>query len=155
MTMKIVLLEIINNSFDDRFMEHVSFSFQILPIVIGLSGFIILLLLKERIPRSSLLRDLWLSGLVFFGLYFLLMTSSTASSVYHWNTYESGVFETIEQKQVAMKRVVNDTGVQFAFIISAIFSMFIAFFVWLIRSIINYINAKNSNRTENNLTRKV
>ncbi len=133
-------------------MEHVSFNFQILPILIGLFGFIILLLLRERIPRGSFLRSLWLSGLVLFGLYFLLMTASTISRVYHWNNYESGVFETIEQKQKAMKRVVNDTGTQLAFIISAIFSLFVSFFVLIVSLIFNYIKIKKSSSLKENLT---
>ena len=133
-------------------MEHVSFNFQIVPILIGLLGFIILLLLRVRIPRGSFLRSLWLSGLVLFGLYFLMMTTVVLFRVYDLNYYEAGVFESIEEKERVTKRIVNDTGVQLAFITIAIFSLFISFFVLAVSLISNYIKRSKSRRLKENLT---
>ena len=133
-------------------MQHVSFNFQILPILIGLLGFVILLLLRESIPKGSFLRSLWLSGLVLFGLYFLMMTTVVLFRVYELNYYEAGVFESIEEKNSVTKRIVNDTGVQLAFITTAIFSLFIAFFVFVVSLISNFIKIKKSRNLKENLT---
>ena len=133
-------------------MEHVSFNFQIVPILIGLLGFIILLLLRVRIPRGSFLRSLWLSGLVLFGLYFLMMTTVVLFRVYDLNYYEAGVFESIEEKERVTKRIVNNTGVQLAFITIAIFSLFISFFVLAVSLISNYIKRSKGRRLKENLT---
>ena len=133
-------------------MEHVSFNFQMVPILIGLLGFIILLLLRLRIPKGSVLRSLWLSGLVLFGLYFLMMTKVVLFRVYDLNYYEAGVFESTEEKEIVTKRIVNDTGVQLAFITTAIFSLFISFFVLIISLISNYIKIKKSRSLKENLT---
>jgi len=134
-------------------MEHVNFNFQILPILIGLSGVIVLALLRNRIPINSFLRSFWLSGFIFFGLYFLLMLTVTIYDTYVWIDYQSydldksgniEGFERTEEWEKAMKNVVNDTARSLAFITTAIISFIFSLFVLIISLIRSYLKRKNN-----------
>ena len=122
-------------------MEHISFNFQILPILLGLLGIAFLLFIRKRVPKDSFLKSFWWSGMFLFGFYFLLMLSTTIYDVYIRMEYDSydidknGYIDDFERTGnyfEVQKRLVNDTARNLAYMTGAVLSIIISFFVFII-----------------------
>ena len=119
-----------------------------LPLATSLVAVIYLINIKKKISKSSLKYDLWISVLLFFVIYFLIVSASAINGAYIQFVYDSydinnnGFIENNEKTDgfdQAMLDVISDTARNFAFITGAIFSLILSLGNFLIRIIVRKI----------------
>lgn len=127
------------------------FNYQIVPIIISLFGIILLILFRKKVNKESYLFSLWVSGIVFFSVYILLILSVAILDAYYWAEYysfdlnENGSIEKHEQTEAyheALKKVTNDTARNFVFITGLFISMIVSTTVLIIGIIARFIRLK-------------
>ena len=121
---------------------------EYLPLIASLVFIVIFLFIKNKISNSTFKYDLLMSGLLFFIIYFILISISAINGIYIQYVYDSfdinqnGFIENIEKTEgfeQAMQDVTRDTVRNFAFITGAIFSFVISLVYFLSRIILKKI----------------
>ncbi|MGB1204864.1 MAG: hypothetical protein ACPG5B_04410 [Chitinophagales bacterium] len=124
---------------------------KIIPITISIVSIIILILKRKKITPNTYQSNIWVSALVFFILYFLIIFISTSQGIYYWSVYHSfdvnqnGFIDVIEKTAAFYeieKKVLHDTARNFAFITGAILAFIVAVFVLLVGFIKTFFLAK-------------
>lgn len=100
----------------------------------------IIFLKRKKLFANGELKLFWISTVVFFVIYLLIVGGATYSdlnaqlTLNDFDLNKDGLFSgeeiTAEQKE-AMQKLNSDTGRNFSFIIGFIFSLIIAFFVFI------------------------
>ena len=112
-----------------------SFATKILPIVLSLISIAILVSIRKRVPKESYLFSFWVSCIVFFTIYILLILSTIGLHYKYQaelNSYDlnmNGNFEESERVdgyQEAMDKVIQDTARNFVHIVGIILSFIIS-----------------------------
>lgn len=116
-----------------------------LPLAISLVAIIYLISIKKKISKISFKYDLRISVLLFFVIYFLIVSASAINDAYIQHVYESydinnnGFIENNEKTDVfdqAMQDLISDTARNFAFITGVIFSFVLSLSYLLVRVIV-------------------
>ena len=124
---------------------------QILPVLISLLGIIILILFRKKVPKRSYLFSLWVSGIVFFSVYIILIVSTAMLDAHYWAEYNSydlngngsmDKSERTEEFLKAQKNVTNDTARNLVSITGVIFSFLISIIVLIVGLIGTYFKLK-------------
>ena len=116
----------------------------------------ILFLKRKKLFANGERKLFWISTVVFFVIYLLIVGGATYSdlnaqlTLNDFDLNKDGLFSgeeiTAEQKE-AMQKLTSDTGRNFSFIIGFIFSVIIAFFVF-IGGKLNEYTRKNKYNTQ-------
>ncbi len=98
----------------------------------------------------------WISAVVFWGIYFLIVGGAAYSdldaqlTLSEFDLNKDGVFtgaEITPEQEEAMRKLTSDTGRNFSVITGFIFAGIIAFFVFIGGKFIEYIRRKSRNLT--------
>lgn len=118
----------------------------VIPSIISIIGFIVILIFRKKIINRN--KALWYSLASFFIFYLFIVGIATFYSIYYqWNLNNfdldhDGFFsgsEINKNQQLAMKRLINDTGRNFSFITGLVVSGILSFFTYLL---FNLLKAK-------------
>ena len=122
-------------------MNEISLPYHlIIPSLISIMVLGIIFLKRKKLFANGELKLFWISTVVFFVIYLLIVGGATYSdlnaqlTLNDFDLNKDGLFSgeeiTAEQKE-AMQKLNSDTGRNFSFIIGFIFSLIIAFFVFI------------------------
>lgn len=113
----------------------------------------IIFLKRKKLFANGELKLFWISTVVFFVIYLLIVGGATYSdlnaqlTLNDFDLNKDGLFSgeeiTAEQKE-AMQKLNSDTGRNFSFIIGFIFSLIIAFFVFIGGKLNEYARKKST-----------
>lgn len=128
---------------------------KIIPLTISIIGIGILLLGRKKVVKNTYLRNVWLSAMVFFILYFLIVFITTIQGIYYWSMYQSfdvnqnGFVDTIEKTKdfyEIEKKLLKDTGRNLAFATGAVLAFIVSFFVLLVGFLKTYFVKRMSKK---------
>ncbi|MGI9530548.1 hypothetical protein [Lutimonas sp.] len=134
------------------------FNYVILPILISALAIATLLRNRKKIPRSSFLFSFWVSGLVFFSTYILLILIARGLDAYYWSEYMSfdmnndGYIEESERTagySTAHENAVNDTARNMVFMTGAIISLLVSTTVLFVGVIGNFLIQRRNTLKKN------
>jgi len=138
-------------------MNQVSLPYHlIIPSIISILILGIVFYKRKRLFKSGKWKWFWISLTLFFTVYLLIVGGATYSHISSelalrkFDLNGDGMYNGTEitpELRVAMNKVISDTGRNFSFITGLIFSGIIAFFVFIIGKITEYI--KNKKTTHN------
>jgi len=137
-------------------MNQVSLPYHlIIPSIISILILGIVFYKRKRLFKSGKWKWFWISLTLFFTVYLLIVGGATYSDISSelalrkFDLNGDGMYNGTEitpELRVAMNKVISDTGRNFSFITGLIFSGIIAFFVFIIGKITEYIKNKKSSR---------
>lgn len=125
----------------------------IIPSIISILILGTIIYKRKTLFKNGKWKWFWISFTIFFLFYLFIVGGATCSDIYaQWNLNKfdlnkDGVFsgnEITTEQSKAMRNLISDTGRNFSFITGLIFSGLIAFFVFVIGKIVEYIKKKNS-----------
>lgn len=139
-------------------MNEISLPYHlIIPALISLLILGVIILKREKLWGNGERKWFWISTVVFFGIYLLLVGGAIYAdldaqlTLNEFDLNKDGFFSgeelTPEQKE-AMRNLASDTGRNFSFITGLIFSGLIAFLVFIGGKVIEFINLKRRETTD-------
>ncbi|CAM4253802.1 hypothetical protein ZONE111905_11020 [Zobellia nedashkovskayae] len=135
------------------------FLIKILPILLGLVGFLILIRNRKKYTKYSLKWTLWLSALIFCSIYFVYTAIAYGMDTYYKMDYSSfdlnnngnmELSEWTDEAKIAMEKVTGDTARTFAPIIGLIFSTVVSIIVLISGIVWSNLLKKTAGKTTHN-----
>ena len=142
-------------------MNEISLRYHlIIPSLISILILGIIFLKRKKLFANGKWKWFWISTVVFFGIYLLVVGGATYSdlnaqlTLNEFDLNKDGFFsgeEITPEQEKAMRKLTSDTGRNFSSITGFIFSGIIAFFVFIGGKLIEYINVKKIKTTHKNV----
>jgi len=133
-------------------MSEISLPYHlIIPTAISILILGIILYKRKKLFRNERWKWFWISMIVFFAMYSFIVGYATYYDIslqltlQKFDLNRDGIFSGIEitpEQKTAMKNLCSDTGRNFSFITGLFFSGKIAFFVFVIGKMVEYLNKK-------------